>query len=443
MKEAENFLKNLLKINDTIVLGVSGGPDSMCLLHLVELFKDKYNLNIICAHVHHNLRKESDAELEFVKNYCFKNNITFEYMKIDSYENNRFTESEARNQRYNFFGKLINKYNANYLMTAHHGDDLTETILMRIVRGSNLKGYLGISKITKYKRYSLVRPLLYVTKDDILKYLRDNNIEYVIDKSNEDEKYTRNRYRKHLLSFLKNEDKNVHLKFLQYSEELEKSYEFIKKIVDTQYNYVCKNNVINIDKLVLEDRFIQEKIIERVIETIQMDNIFNISKSQLNSIYSLIYNNENKSINLSNNYIARKSYNKLIIEKKSQKVEYKYEFYKELEIMDKYKFEVIDDSNKKSNFILRINSEEISLPLIIRTRKDGDKIKIKNLNGSKKVKDILIDEKMDMSERDEYPIVTDSKNEVIWIPGIKKSIFDKEISEKYDIIIKYVEGKNE
>ena len=189
----------------------------MCLLEILNSLKDKYKLKLICAHVNHGLRSESENEKNFVENYCVINNIIFEYMKIDKYTNNKFSESEGRKKRYNFFNELMTKYQAKYLMTAHHGDDLIETIMMRIVRGSNLKGYAGILQINN----NIVRPLLYVSKKDILDYLREHNIEYVVDKSNDDEKYTRNRYRKQLLPFLKKEDINVHLKFLKYSQELQ------------------------------------------------------------------------------------------------------------------------------------------------------------------------------------------------------------------------------
>ena len=249
MKEAQEFLNNYLSKNDVIVIGVSGGPDSMCLLNVLNYYQKKLNIKIICAHVNHGLREESKEEAEFVRKYCLKHNCVFEYMKINNYVNNKFSEQEGREKRYNFFIELVKKYHAKYLMTAHHGDDLTETIMMRLVRGSNLKGYIGIPKISEYDGYQLVRPLLYYSKKEILDYLEDNNLEYVIDKSNEDEKYTRNRFRKHVLPLLKIEDNNVQRKFLKYSEELEEAYRFIDKIVIEKYQIIKQNNYLNINNL--------------------------------------------------------------------------------------------------------------------------------------------------------------------------------------------------
>ena len=114
MNEVYNFLKSLnIAKEDTLIVGVSFGPDSMFLL---DLLKNKYKDNkIVCAHVHHNHRKESDMEALKLEEYCNKNNIVFEFYKIDKYTNNKFTEEEARHRRYYFFEKLINKYNSKYL----------------------------------------------------------------------------------------------------------------------------------------------------------------------------------------------------------------------------------------------------------------------------------------------------------------------------------------
>ena len=159
MKEIKKFLCSFLKDKDILVVACSGGPDSMCLLHLLLSLKSDYNLKIICAHVNHNVRKESAFEEEFVKKYCYDNDIIFETTNF-SYDKNSFSEKDAHERRYAFFEKIVKKYHANYLLTAHHGDDLVETILMRIVRGSNLKGYGGIEKVSSKEGFKIVRPLL-------------------------------------------------------------------------------------------------------------------------------------------------------------------------------------------------------------------------------------------------------------------------------------------
>ena len=165
MEETIVYLKNLLKDNDTVVIGLSGGPDSMCLLNILLSLNKK--INIICAHINHNIREESKAELEFVVDYCKQKQVTIEtttFTKKSSLTN--YSEQELREKRYQFFEEVINKHNADYLFTAHHGDDLIETILMRLTRGSNLKGYSGFQTETQKENYKVIKPLIYATKDD-------------------------------------------------------------------------------------------------------------------------------------------------------------------------------------------------------------------------------------------------------------------------------------
>ena len=135
MKEVREYLNIILEKNTSVVVACSGGPDSMCLLNLVLEQREEKNLNIICAHVNHKMRIESEKEAEFVKEYCEKNKIIFEYMEITEYTEDNF-HNQARIKRYDFFKEVLEKYQSKILLTAHHGDDLVETILMRIVRGS-------------------------------------------------------------------------------------------------------------------------------------------------------------------------------------------------------------------------------------------------------------------------------------------------------------------
>lgn len=436
MKEVITFLNNLLNKDDVLIVATSTGPDSMCLLHVL---KNNFPNKIICAHVNHGVRDESNEEAKFLKKYCIDNNIIFEYMKIKEYHNNKFSESEGRKKRYQFFYDLLQKYQAKYIMLAHHANDLEETILMRLVRGSNLKGYIGIPRINNH----LVRPLLTLTKKEILAYDNENQIKYFNDYTNEDINYTRNRFRKNIIPLLEKENKNVYKKFIKFSEELEKYNNYINKIIKDKIDNIYKDGIINITNLKKEDLFIQEKIIEYVIEDIQKDEIFDINDKNKKDLLSLINDFKNKQIDLGNGFIGRRSYNNLIIEKNNIRASYDYEFNEYLKINNKYIIEEINNCNDKSNNVIRLNSEDLTLPLHIRCMKSDDIMQIKNMKGKKKVNDILKNAKIDINIRKIYPVVVDSENRIIWLPGIKKSIFDKEILEKYDIILKYMEEKNE
>ena len=435
MNKALNVIKKLnINDNEYVVLACSYGPDSMVLLDLLK----KTNLRIVVAHVNHKLRKESDEEELLLKEYCKQNNIIFELKIINEKIDGNF-EMIARNIRYDFFEVLINKYHSSYLFTAHHGDDLIETILMRLTRGSSLKGYAGFNMITKKKNYTLVRPLIYYTKEDIKKYVTENKIPYAIDNTNNEEKYFRNRYRLNILPELKKENKNVHLKFLELNEELNEYEEYFNKETNKIYNDVYKNNILEIDKFQLLDNIFKKRILQRILYEIYNKAIININNNHIDLINKLIDSpKKNSIIYFPNNLYIQKEYNKISFSFKEEKISsYNYELKGNTKLLNGYINFIDNNSEEKSNYIIRLNSKEIKLPLYARSRKQGDKIKVKNLGGTQKISSIFIDNKLTLSERDTQPIVHDSNKEILWIPGIKKSVFDKQKQETYDIILKY------
>ena len=242
MDKTINYLKTILDKNSIIVVGTSGGPDSMCLLHLLCDLKKDINFEIIVAHMNHKVRKEADEEEKYVEQFAYNNNLKFELYTLDKKINSNF-HSMSRIIRYEFFDKVIEKYNANFLMTAHHGDDLIETILMRIQRGSTLKGYSGFELLTKKEKYSIVKPLIFYTKKDIINYMNKNNYKYYIDSTNSSDDYLRNRYRNHILPILHEELKDIKIKYLKYSNTLLEADEFINNYVIKVINNIYKDNI--------------------------------------------------------------------------------------------------------------------------------------------------------------------------------------------------------
>lgn len=435
MKQVIDSLNEYIKENEIVVVALSGGPDSMALVKLLlELNK---NIKIIACHVNHGLRKESDIEEIFVKNFCIQNNIIFEYLKIKEYTNNKFTEAEARKKRYDFFEEIVNKYQAKYLLTAHHGDDLIETILMRIVRGSTLKGYSGINLITKKDNYLIYRPLIYTTKKEIMNYLDSKGVKYVIDNTNTDTHYTRNRYRANILPFIKQENENAHLKFKKFSDTLLLYDEFVSNICKEKIKEVYKNNKLSIKAFNKLDYLLQKKIIYMILENIYQNKIDKINEKHVEMIFDIILNPNNSMINLPINISVYKEYDYLTFETR-KKIEYKIELNKINKLPNNRTIAIIDYIESDSNFECRLNLDEIKPPIYIRTRKTGDFMYVKGMNGkTKKISDILINAKIPKTLRESFPIVTDSEDNILWLPGIKKSKFDRTKCEKYDIILKY------
>ena len=438
MINLDDILKKLdktIKENETLITATSGGPDSMALLSLLIKLSKTKKITIICAHVNHNLRKESQEEAIMVEKYANENNLIFEKMEINHYEGN--TENYARTQRYNFFEKLIKKYNATYLLTAHHGDDLTETILMRMVRGSSLKGYSGFQEITDKETYKIYRPLITKTKDELLNYVKTNNIPYAVDKTNFSEEYTRNRYRLNILPILKKENKSVHLKFLKFSETLKLYDDHINKEVNEKLNKIYQNNNLNLKLFENEDELIKRKILYKILNNLYYKNISLITDNHVELILNIIESpRPNLKINLPSKVLVIKNYQNLYFTKNTEIKPYSFTFENKV-ILPNDKILIKEETDDTSNYTIRLNSKELSMPLIVRTRQNGDKMEIKNLNGHKKIKDIFIDEKISETARNNWPILTDQNNQIIWLPGLKKSKFDKQKHENYDIIIRY------
>ena len=437
MNQVLDFLNKNAKLdsNDYIVIGLSGGPDSMVLLYNLIEYRKQFKFKIVCAHVNHGLRKESDDEQVFVKKYCEENDVIFEIKKLDIKDN--FTEALGHKLRYDFFDEIVKKYSAKYLFTAHHGDDLIETILMKIVRGANINGYLGFSSVVKNEDYTILRPLIQCTKDEILEYAEKNNIPFVIDLSNYDTTYTRNRYRKYILPRLKDEDKNVHLKFLQFSNKLQEYDNFVNSIVDKEYTKVVVDNKINVEQIKEYNSLIIERIIYRWLNNIYKDDINVITKKHIDSIIDLINSNKPNTIISLPQYDFIKEYNVLSIYEHNKIGDYEYILNEQVELPNKKVIRVVKETSDTSNYVIHLDSKNIKLPLYVRNYKQGDKMTIKNMDGHKKISDIFINEKININDRKGYPVVVDSNGEIIWLPGIKKSAFDTKKDGKYDIILEY------
>ena len=358
------------------------------------------------------------------------------------------TENDARIKRYEFFEKIVNKYQAEILMTAHHGDDLIETILMRLTRGSNFSGYKGFKKITDKKNYQLIRPLIYLTKEEIINYNKEKNLEYRIDKTNQSEDYTRNRFRKKIVPFLHQENPKVHQKFLKFSEELDRIEAYLEKKTKTVLTSIYDFDKVNLHKFKELDFVFQIRVIDDMLKKEYQDKIYLLNDTHQKMIFNLIENKSpNKRINLPLDKILQKSYHYLYFDNSHEPIKKEYILKDSIILNNQEKIiKLTTSSILKSNNLLRLNSNEIALPLKVRTRKKGDIIKLKNLNYTKKLKDIFIDEKVPLEKRNNWPVITDANDVILWIPGLKKSNFDKNNNEFYDIIYKYVvseEKRNE
>lgn len=394
-----------------IVIGVSSGVDSMVLF---DLFK---NHNIVIAHINHNVRPESEYEQNYLRDYCLKANVPFETITLtySESENEENFQLIARNKRYEFFKKVLEKYDADLLALAHHGDDLVETILMSISRGTSIRGLIGFGAESTFGSVNIIRPLIQYSKQELIDYADKNEIIYFEDSSNASNKYTRNRYRNELLPFLKNESHNIHQKYLSMSEDLTEIYDYL--MIDV-------NKYIDSERLVSEFQTLHTAVQREVIATLLKRQSITFNSNLLNEIVSILNADEpNSEIHLPNNLIVLREYDKFTI----QIPKYIEEYDIEITAFGEFILPNGDQlliSEKKSDFhthSYKLCYNDLVFPIRVRNRRNGDKMKLPF--GTKKIKSLFIDLKIPIKQRDSLPLVL-LDEEIIWIPGVKKKTME-------------------
>lgn len=235
----KNTLKKygLLKKKDKVILGISGGPDSIVMLYQFLNIRKEYKLQLVCAHFNHSLRAEADIEEEFVSKVCAKLGVKFisEKKDVKSFFKGDSLEQTARNLRLDFFMKISRQTKIKKIALAHHKDDLAETVLMRMVRGSGLKGLRGFLPKTKFKSLTVIRPLIEVRKEEIIKWLKEQKISFCVDKSNFEEKFFRNRVRLKLLPLLKELNPNIVSSLCNLASNISLDYDFIHSFAHVKF----------------------------------------------------------------------------------------------------------------------------------------------------------------------------------------------------------------
>ena len=232
---------NLIENGDSIVIGVSGGPDSICLLHVLNELKNELNFKIYVAHINHMIRKEADEETVYVKNFCKNLGVKCFAKKIDvikiAKELKMGTEEAGRKIRYDFFEEVLKNTNSNKIATAHNNNDKVETIIMNILRGSGIAGLKGLDPIRDNK---FIKPLIETSREDIEAYCEENKLEPRIDKSNNENIYTRNKVRNCVIPYIKKEfNPNILKTINRLSEVANEENEYLEKITEETFNKIC------------------------------------------------------------------------------------------------------------------------------------------------------------------------------------------------------------
>lgn len=242
-KELNDIFKNRKKefvAKPKIILGLSGGPDSLFLFHFLNKLKNENKIDLICVNLDHEWRKESAKDTIFCKNLCQNKKVKFIGAKASELnlklKFNGSMEEIGRKLRRALFNKVLNEKNADYIALGHHLQDQQETFLFRIIRGTTLSGLTCMEK----EEYPYIRPLLNIEKKDILNYLNKNKIEYLQDKTNQSDKYLRNRIRIHVIPELKKIDSRFSKKFTSTLEHLKEENTFLEQLAIKTFNTIFK-----------------------------------------------------------------------------------------------------------------------------------------------------------------------------------------------------------
>ena len=410
-KLMKNKHLNSLDKKRPVVLALSGGVDSMVLFDLLK----RLGFMVVIAHVNHHKRRESEIEEKYIKKMALEYGC--EVMVYDYYHESNNFQAEAHSSRYNFFKEVAIKYNASSIITAHHYQDNLETIIMNMIKGSNLYGYSGIKEVSYYDDILVLRPLIDIKKDEIYEYAKDHNIHYFEDSSNKEDLYLRNRIRHHIIPLLEKENPNLSNSIRNYSNQLHEAFSYIR---NNSIKYMEENDnkidVISFNKLAL----IQKKDIINYI--CDLWGILS-SDNKINDVLELIENSKpNLIYDLGDNFQFIKAYNLCYVTKKQNKENLSLN----LNVSEEINFKELNLSLKQkitSDTYLKISTNE-PMPLIIRNRLDGDKLIIGN--GHKKLKDFLIDKKVPKNLRDDLVIVTNNEGEIIWVIGYYKKKCEEE-----------------
>jgi len=286
----------LLKKKDKLILGISGGPDSIFMLYQFLSIKKEYSLKLICAHFNHGLRKEADTEAEFVKRLCEKLKIKLisEKKIVGDFFKGNSLEQTARNLRFDFFLKCARQLKVKNVALAHHRDDLAETVLMRLIRGTGLNGLRGFLPRSKFKRITIIRPVIDLSKQEIISWLKDKKIEYCVDQSNFEQKFFRNHIRITLLPLLKKLNPNIVNTLSNLSRNAALDYDFISSFAREQFFLIKKRAVTNkiyldLNKLKMLHRSVFNNVIRFAVFELK-GNVNNFDSRHLDEIYDLISN---------------------------------------------------------------------------------------------------------------------------------------------------------
>ena len=452
---------NMIEENDRLIVGVSGGADSICLLFILIELQKEISFDIVVVHVNHGLRgEEADADESYVKHICQENDLPFvayfKNVELTAKKRKQSTEEAGRNIRRACFEKTKREYQGTKIVLAHHQNDNVETLLMNLSRGTGLKGLGGIAPVAG----NIIRPLLCVNRKEIEEYLLKKEIAYCIDTSNAEDCYTRNRIRNHVVPYL---EKEINTRVISHINDTMEQMRDIQLFLEQQVNFYVQQCV-----KAEEDRYIVlERIFESVPEVLKpmlLKNVLvEVSKKEKDlqsihvaSLQELFQKQVGRRIDLPYDIEGRRIYTGICLQKKKKKVDYEYSYYVDLKreeekqiilngktiICKVFGKTFLNMKHLEKNNTKWFDYDTIKSGFEIRTRRAGDYITIHPDGRTQKLKSYFINEKIPQEQRDRILLVADGSH-ILWVEGYRTNCMYQVTEKTKNILeIQMSEGEN-
>ena len=436
--------EQLIVPGDRILVAVSGGPDSICLLHLLYGLRKVLNFEIGIAHINHGLRgEESDGEEQFVKDLAKQLELPMfvhaEDVMATAQRLGLSFELAARKVRFDFFEKIMKQEEYHKTALGHHRNDQVETIIHRLMRGAGLNGLAGMRLIRDHK---YIRPLLHIPRSRIMSWLKEEQISYQLDSSNESPSYTRNSIRLRLIPQLERYNPDLINTIGSMSQSLDWDRSYLEELATE----IAKKEVHwEGDKIILsEAAFKQPRAISSRLIFIALEKLkgsrSDLTVGQVLDVLDLAEGQTGRRIDLKK-VVAANHYGRVELSlKKNEKLLKEGLTERTIDItklplsVDFGRYQITFSNEPQESLGNRIDASRLGNKLILRRRRPQDRIQMIGMNGHKKVQRIFIDRKIHRELRDQLPIITDEKGDILYIhPGICAESF--RITPKTDKIL--------
>ena len=434
--------RDLIHTGDAVVVAVSGGPDSTALLDILARLKGRCGFHLTAAHLNHSFRgREAEGDSEYVQQLCAQLDVSCiaEHIDVPRFmtETGMGAQEAARHVRYRFLHKVAEQTGSRVIATAHHADDQIETVLMRLVRGTGIEGLSGIPIQRQEEGISIVRPLLTITREEIEAYCNAHGLHPRHDRSNDSDKYLRNRIRRHWMPLMKQENPHLAGVFTQLTSLARDENELMDRIArETLAEIIHTQNMNTIvvvqNDFVLHHVALQRRMIKLILSYLLESDTGNISYSHIEHIRQIIADTyPSARIDLPGGVQVRREYQRVVFSSIYNDVSippYIYNlpvpgavYIPEIDRTFRcYYGKQTDVKQRAQGTFAVFDPAKIEGKLYVRQRCAGDRMTVRGMVGTKKVKDIFIDAKIPQLDRERIPLLTD-ESQILWIPGIRRS----------------------